>query len=209
MKKRLCVMIFILCAIMAVGANAEGKIEKIKAYQKEVTLPNYCRFSLLELFEIQPLGLEEYPLQVAIQGADIVQRFGAEEDEYITKGVGKVKITLKANDGSKKKDSVTIIVPSFLCSEDHIIIDKKEGKLFWFSGTGAFSMGWDYPKELFEMVSLQDKEAKKYEGYMDNMMSEPAYFLLLPKNAGKGKITLSINGKKYKISVEVVESALH
>lgn len=183
-------------------------IERIKAYQKTVALPNYCRFSILELFEIQPLGLENYPLQIMVQGADIVEQFGEEGDEYFTKGIGKVKITLKSNDGSNKKDTVTITVPTFIYSDDSVIIDEKEGKLFWFSGTGAFSMGWDYPKELFEMENLKDEEAKKYDGYMYNMMSEPMYYLLSPKSAGKGNLTLSINGRKYKISVEVTESAL-
>lgn len=183
-------------------------IKKISAYEKTVTLPNFYKFSILDLFSIEPLGLEWYPLQVEVKNTDVIKQYGASGENYYTAEVGKAKIILKANDGSGKKASVNIVVPNFIYSDKSIVVDEKERKLFWYSCSGTIYMGWDYSSDLFTMKKVEGDEAKKYDGYLENLLSSSIdYYLIIPKKAGKGYINFSVNGHKYKINVEITENA--
>lgn len=193
-------------AVCTISVNRP--IEKIKAYEKTVVLPNYYKFSIWDLFEIEPLGLDEYLLQVEVKDTNIIKQNGISGENYYTAGVGKTKIILRSNDGSGKTASVNVVVPNFTYSDDTITVDEKERKLFWYSCSGTIYMGWDYSTDLFTMKKLEKEEAKKYDGYLENMLSSAIdYYLIIPKKAGKGHINLSVNGRKYKITVEIKENA--
>lgn len=154
---------------------------------------------MLELFSIEPTDLDVYPLQFTLEGNDILQQIGNEGHEFLTTGTGKIKMTLKAGDGSGKKATVSITVPTFFVSDDSITVTEKEGYLMWYTGTGSFSIGVDYSEDLFELENLKKEEATNYDGFPDGLMTSGAHFcLIVPKAAGKGSITINVNGKKSK-----------
>lgn len=189
--------------------NVNRPIEKITANAKQITLPAYYKFSMLELFSIEPTDLDVYPLQFTLEGNDILQQVGNEGHEFLTTGTGKIKMTLKAGDGSGKKATISITVPTFFVSDDSITVTEKEGYLMWYTGTGSFSIGVDYSEDLFELEKLKKEEATNYDGFPDGLMTSGADFcLIVPKAAGKGSITINVNGKKIKIPVKIEEEAL-
>lgn len=173
-------VLFVLClaflAICVTGAMAAGKIKSLKITTPANTVLKVGEPLQLEV-QIKPADASDPTISWSSSNPNVAE---VDENGVVTaKTAGKVKITATAQDGSKKKATVSLTVPSLYCDTKEILLDQPEGASFTVDYYGK-----DWDKDV--TVSVTGK-AFDYAAERDGTRIT---FRLSAAAEGKGKLTI-------------------
>lgn len=173
-------------------------VKSITVKEKNLNLPKGAFYK--QEFSVEPEDASNKEVEWYSSDPDVAYVF--ENGNIQTFKRGKATITGKAKDGSGRKVTINVNVPSLLVTEKELIIDKPDGVLFGYqiNANGIHTVGTTGNVFYTERV---DEEPDIYGQSCDmNWMK------ILPSKAGTGSIKISVNGSVSTVKVTVKSSAV-
>lgn len=176
-------------------------IEKITVSQKKVELPFLATYSPDVTIEPENASLKE--LDWTSSKPEIVSV--NENGEIWVRGTGKVTITGKSKDGSKKTVEYTVISPKVYVTDKSVTITEPEGVEFGYQwGIGGFLSSGIKDNGVVDTESIDD-ESSDFGGFvtLDKVR-------LIPLKAGKTSYVFKANGSRVlTVEITVEHSAVY
>ena len=174
-------------------------VKEIVIGEKKLVLPKGALHQIE--YSVEPHDATITEVEWSSSNQAVVNVF--QNGNILTTGPGTASITGKAKDGSGKKVTIKVTVPTVFVTDEEIIVTDPEGYIFGYqmNGTGFMTMGTS--GTAFDTETVDDIENPF------GAMCDMTWVKIVPWEAGTGKIWFNINGRQDSVKVTVKHSAVY